>query len=100
MTNRRMFLYRRRWPVIICAIVLVGIAAFYGEGLFDVLKGVDFSVPGSNSVKAEQILDTYLHGGTPDVVILMRADGLSPTDPAFRSAAQSLLTKLSTRKEV
>jgi RND superfamily putative drug exporter len=100
MTGRKILLYRGRWPIIIGAIVLIGIAAFYGSGLFSVLKGADLSVPGSDSVNAQQILDTSLHGGTPDVVILMQADGLRPTDPAFRSAAQSLLATLGSRQEV
>src|SRR5579859_1563201 len=100
MADRKMFLYRRRWPALLGAIVLVGIAMLYGGGLFDVLKGPDVSVPGSDSVKAQQILDTSLHGAAPDVVILMRADGLRPTDPAFQSAAKSLLAKLSAHKEV
>lgn len=100
MADRKIFLYRRRWFVMLGAIVLVGVAAFYGSGLMAVLKGVDFGVPGSDSLHAQQILDAYLHGGTPDVVILMRADGLRPTDPAFQSAAQSLLAKLNAHKEV
>lgn len=107
-TGEKMFFYRRRWLVIIGAIVLIGIATVYGGGLFPVLKSGGFDVPSSSSAQAQHILDTYLHGATPDVVILMQADGWHPGDQTVQSdaqlkadaAAQSMLTTLSKRKEV
>src|SRR5437763_12625167 len=89
----------RRWAVLIMvlALVLIGVATLYGSELFAVLKVGGFDVPGSESAHAQQVLDTYLHGETPDIVILMQADGLLPTDEAFQSSATSMLDKLRQR---
>ncbi len=99
-TGREIILYRARWIIIICVILLLGLAAVYGGGLFGVLKSGGFDVPGSESVRAQQLLDTYLRGAAPDVVVLMRANGLRPTDPTFQQAAQALLSALEQRQEV
>src|SRR5437773_1710351 len=93
---------QRHWAaiIVVLSLLLVGAATLYGIGLFAVLKGGGFDVPGSESAHAQQVLDTYLHGETPDIVILMHADGLRVTDADFQSVEQALVTKLRGQTEV
>jgi uncharacterized membrane protein YdfJ with MMPL/SSD domain len=98
--QRDALLYRWRWGILLAGIMLVVVATLYGGGLFGAMKSGGFDVPGSESLRAQQLLDDQLGGSTTDIVILMRADGLRPTDTTFRQAATGLLTTLQARHEV
>jgi RND superfamily putative drug exporter len=79
--------------------VLFG-AAFFGSGLFPLLKAGGFEDPNSQSAQAETLLNQQLGGSSSDVILLLRSDTLTATDPAFASAAAQLLDPLSQRPEV
>jgi uncharacterized membrane protein YdfJ with MMPL/SSD domain len=100
MHTKESWLYRGRLLIIIGALLLIGLAAGYGGGLFASLTSGGFDVPGSDSLRAQQLLDRYLHGATPDLILLMQADQLQPTDPTFQTSALALLTRLQARREV
>jgi RND superfamily putative drug exporter len=93
-------LYRARWIVLLLGIAMALGAGLFGSGLFPLLKAGGFEDPNSQSAQAEKLLDTQLGGSTTDIVILMRSDSLSPTDPTFASAATALLDTLKARPEV
>src|SRR5579885_1157511 len=98
--RKESLLYRAHLLIIIGALVLIGLAGWYGSGLFASLTSGGFDVPGSDSLRAQQFLDTYLHGATPDIIVLMQADRLRPADPAFQATALTLLNRLQARREV
>jgi len=93
-------LYRARWIVLAAGLVAVLGAALFGSGLFPLLKAGGFEDPHSQSSQARNLLDQQLGGSSSDVVLLLRSDTLTATDPAFASAAQRLLDPLRTRPEV
>src|SRR5215472_9529486 len=93
-------LHRARWSVLLAGLGLVIAAAIFGSGLFPLLKAGGFEDPNSQSAQAQILLDNQLGGSTTDVVVLMRSDTLSATDPAFAAAAGAVLEPLRTRPEI
>src|SRR5215469_8709253 len=93
-------LHRARWSVLLVGLGVVIAAAIFGSGLFPLLKAGGFEDPNSQSAQAQTLLDQQLGGSTADIVILMRSDTLSATDPAFASAATQVLAPLQARPEV
>src|SRR5215468_9950002 len=87
-------LYRTRWAALLLSLVVVLGAALYGSGVFGSLTDGGFEDPNSQSAQAHTALDKELGGWTPDIIILMRSDTLSATDPTFASAATLLLDTL------
>jgi RND superfamily putative drug exporter len=93
-------LFRARWLVLFLGLAVVLGAAVFGAGLFPVLKAGGFADPNSQSARAQNLLDQQLGGSSSDVVILMRSDTFTATDPAFASAAGQLLDLLQSKPEV
>ncbi|HEX9069111.1 MAG TPA: efflux RND transporter permease subunit, partial [Ktedonobacterales bacterium] len=93
-------LYRARWIVLVLSLLVVLAAAQFGTGLFGLLTPGGFDDPNSQSSKATALLNQHLGGATADVIVLMRSDTLSATDPAFTGAATGMLAALQTRSEV
>ncbi|HEX9037497.1 MAG TPA: MMPL family transporter [Ktedonobacterales bacterium] len=93
-------LQRARWFVIVVGLTLVVAAALYGGGLFSLLKPGGFQDPNAQSTQAQTLLNQRLGGASPDIVILMRSDTLSATDPAFAAAGAQLLDPIAARPEV
>jgi trehalose monomycolate/heme transporter len=93
-------LQRARWFVIVVGLTLTVAAALYGGGLFSLLKPGGFQDPNSQSTQAQTLLNDRLGGASPDIVILMRSDSLSATDPAFAAAAAQVLDPLAARSGV
>jgi preprotein translocase subunit SecF len=87
-------LYRARWVALPLSLAVVLGAALYGTGVFGTLTSGGFEDPNSQSAQARAYLDQQLGGWTPDIVVLMRSDTLSATDPAFAGAATQLLNTL------
>jgi RND superfamily putative drug exporter len=88
------FLYRTRWAALLLSLAVVLGAALYGSGVFGTLTDGGFEDPNSQSAQAHAVLDKELGGWTPDIIILMRSDTLSATDPSFAGAATRLLNTL------
>jgi uncharacterized membrane protein YdfJ with MMPL/SSD domain len=93
-------LYRARWAALLGGMALVVAAAIFGVGVFGSLKSGGFQDPNSESTHAQQVLDDQFSGAATDILILLRSDTLSATDPAFTSAATPLLDTLQARPEV
>ncbi len=93
-------LYRTRWGALLLSLAVVAGAALYGTGVFGALTAGGFEDPNSQSAQAHTFLDQQLGGWTPDIVVLMRSDTLSATDPAFASAATQLLDTLKAQPSV
>jgi RND superfamily putative drug exporter len=93
-------LYRARWVALPLSLAVVLGAALYGFGVFGTLTSGGFEDPNSQSAHARALLDQQLGGSTADIVILLRSDTLSASDPAFASAATQLLDTLHTQPGV
>lgn len=93
-------LYRARWFVLLAALLVVLGAAYFGSGLFPLLKAGGFADPNSQSAQAQRLLDQQLGGSTADVILLMRSDTLQATDPSFSEPAMQMLSRIQSRPEV
>jgi uncharacterized membrane protein YdfJ with MMPL/SSD domain len=93
-------LYRTRWFALVISLAVVLGAALYGFGVFGTLTSGGFEDPNSQSAQARALLDQQLGGSTADIVVLMRSDTLSATDPTFADAAARLLNTLQAQPSV
>lgn len=93
-------LYRARWFVLLAALLVVLGAAYFGSGLFPLLKAGGFADPNSQSAQAQRLLDQQLGGSTADVILLMRSDTLQATDPSFSEPAMQMFSRIQSRPEV
>src|SRR5262245_38456954 len=87
-------LHRARWLVLVLGLAAVVAAAQFGTGLFGLLTAGGFEDPNSPSAQAHTLLDQQLGGSTADIILLMRSDTLSASDPTFSDAARHLLDAL------
>ena len=95
-------LYRRRWSVLVCIIVLTALMGWYGSSVFDALGGTGVDNQQSESIRASHLLDTTFTNNASDtsIVILLSSPTLKATDPQFEQAASRLITTLKGRREV
>jgi uncharacterized membrane protein YdfJ with MMPL/SSD domain len=94
------FLYRRRIVALFVTIAVVIGATVFGLGLFGSLSNTVIGVENSESGQATDLLRSKLGDSGTDVIILLKSNTLSATDPTFTQAATSLLSALNTRPEV
>src|SRR5436190_12845698 len=94
------FLYHRRIVVLCITVAVVIGATIFSQGLFGVLSNAGVGAENSESLQATQLLQRKLGDSGLDVILLLRSDRLSATDPIFRQAATSLFSKLNQRPEV
>ena len=94
------FLYRRRIVALCITIAVVIGAAAFGLGLFGSLSNTVIGVENSESAQATDLLQSKLGDSGADVIILLKSDTLSATNPIFVQAATSLFAELNTRPEV
>ncbi len=92
---------RRRWPVLgLALLALVGAGAF-GGGVADRLTGGGFDDPGSESYRADQILEHTFGETQPNLVLLVDAPtGASVDDPAVAAAGTALTQELAGETDV
>ncbi len=93
-------IFRARWMVLGMALLLVAVASVYGFTVFSALKSGGFEVPTSDSSRAATLIDDKLQASQSDVVVLLRSDTLSVTDPQFEQAVQQIVQSLQGRPEV
>ncbi|MGK5551452.1 MMPL family transporter [Actinomadura kijaniata] len=80
---------RRRWWVVVGALAFLVFAGVWGTGVFGSLTGGSgFDDPGSESVRADRILDGPLGRYGNDVVVLYRDPARTVDDPAYAGAVQ------------
>ena len=94
------FLYRRRIAVLCVTMAVVIGAIIFSQSLFRVLNTGAIRAENSESFQATQLLRGKLGDFGLDVIVLLRSDTLSATDPIFTQAATSLFSKLEGRPEV
>ena len=93
-------LYHGRWVVLPITLAIVIAAAIFGSGVFDVLKATTINDPNSESVHAQELLNSKLNTGAVDIIILLSHNTLEATDPTFKDAVTSLVNTLEARPEV
>ncbi|HEV2238497.1 MAG TPA: MMPL family transporter, partial [Ktedonobacterales bacterium] len=67
---------------------------------FGTLKSGGFLDPNAESTREANLVTSRFSNSSTDMVLVLRSDSLSVTDPAFADAANTLLTSLSARSEV
>jgi putative drug exporter of the RND superfamily len=87
------FAARRRWLVLVTGILALGLAGFFGGGLFDRVSGGGFEDPGAESARANAIVEDVFNAGNPNVVLLVSSEG-SVDDPASAKAGLALTNEL------
>jgi trehalose monomycolate/heme transporter len=93
-------LHRARWTALAVSLLLVIGAAVYGVGLFGTLKSGGFLDPNAESTREANLVAGRFPKSSTDMVLVLRSDTLSVTDPAYADAATALLASLSARSEV
>ncbi|MBA2677246.1 MAG: MMPL family transporter, partial [Ktedonobacteraceae bacterium] len=93
-------IYRMRWTTCCLVLLFVILAVSYGSGVFNALQTEGTTDPTSESAQAQALLNSQLHTGSSDVVLLMSSTTWMATDPAFQAAANQVLQRLATRPEV
>jgi RND superfamily putative drug exporter len=93
-------LHRARWTALAVSLLVVVGAAVYGLGLFSALKPDGFIDPNAESTRAANLVAARFPKSSTDLIVLLRSDTLTVTDPAFTAAANTLLASLGARSEV
>jgi uncharacterized membrane protein YdfJ with MMPL/SSD domain len=91
---------RLRWVLLAVAVVLIGVGAAWGGGVFDKLSSGGFDDPGSQSARAARRIEADLGGRTPDVIVLLSSDRVSVDDAAFRTPVTATVAAWRQRAEV
>src|SRR5271157_2993576 len=85
-------LYRRRRLTLGLTLVLVGIAAVWGTGVFGKLSsGDNFTPPASQSQREANQADQVFGRNDADVVVLYRSASMTVSDPGYRQAVTAAL---------
>ncbi|HEX9992588.1 MAG TPA: MMPL family transporter [Acidimicrobiales bacterium] len=90
----------RRRLVLVVALVAFAVAGALGGGVAERLSSGGFEDPGAESTRAEDLLRDHFGTGTPNVVLLVTADGGSVDDPAVAAAGQALTEELAAQPGV
>jgi RND superfamily putative drug exporter len=89
---------KRRWVLVVGTLTL-GLAGFFGGGLFDRVSGGGFNDPDAESSRANEVVEDVFNSGSPNVVLLLSAPG-SVDDPAVARAGAALTGQLADEKGV
>lgn len=87
------FVFRGRWVLLAGTVVFIAIAGVSEVSVFDQLKGGGFDDPDAESVRAEKLLAGEFDAGSPDLVMLVAADG-GVDSPAAQTAGQALTEEI------
>ena len=91
---------RARWAMVVAALVVVGIGATWGAGVFGSLASGGFLDQNTPSGKARAQVTAAFGAQDPDIFVLYSSTTESVTDPAFRNAVTGALTAARARPEV
>lgn len=67
----------------------------YASGVYGSLSQGGFDVPGSQSARADDIINKHFGGNHNSLVVLLSSSSLHATDPAFGHAAKQILGEVS-----
>ena len=87
---------RRRRALLVVTVVFVVAAGVIGGGVFDRLSTGGFLDPGSESSRAETYLEETFGAASPNVVLLVTAEGGDVDAPAAAAAGAELTEELAT----
>lgn len=88
-------LVRRRWQVVVSALVAVAAAGAAGRGVASRLSQGGFVDPGSESARATRLLERGFGQGDPNLVPLVRAPaGASVDDPEVAEVGRAITARL------
>lgn len=88
------FTARRRRLVLGLALLAFIVSAAIGGGVAERLSSGGFEDPGAESTAANRVLEDEFHTGTPNIVLVVTADGGDVDDPAVAAAAKDLQAEL------
>ncbi len=88
------FTVRRRRGILIGTVIGVVVAAAFGGSVIQRLSNGGFTDPGSESERAEGVLDRAFHAGNPNLVLLVTARVGTVDDPAVSTAGTALTRKV------
>ena len=91
---------RARWAVLAAALVLVGVGATWGTGVFGALIGGGFDDPDMESSRIEQQITEQLGNQGADLIVLYSSETHTVDEPAFRDPVTATLARLRERPEV
>ncbi|WP_020393377.1 MMPL family transporter [Kribbella catacumbae] len=91
---------RARWSVLALAVLLAGVGATWGAGVFGLLAGGGYDDPNSSSAKVRQHLVETLGPQDVDILVLYSSTSSAVDDPAFASAVTSTLDSVTGRAQV
>ncbi len=92
---------RRRWFIIVAAVIFVAVAGFAGSGVHQELSAGGFDDPGSESAHtSEQLVRRFVGAGEPEFVVLVTARSGSVDDEAVDAAGLAITEKLANERGV
>ncbi|HET9173866.1 MAG TPA: MMPL family transporter [Candidatus Saccharimonadales bacterium] len=89
----------RVWFLVAGLVALIG-GGVYAGGIYHSLTQGGFTVPGSQSQRADAVINTNLGGNRDSLVVLLSSTHLKVTDPAFTKAATDTLNWIANQPEV
>src|SRR5687767_4143600 len=91
---------RRRKLILVVTAIVFAVAGSYGGSVAQHLSSGGFDDPASESFKADEaLLDTF-DAGTPNLLLLVTAEGRSVDDPAVVAAGTALTERLAAERHV
>jgi Predicted drug exporters of the RND superfamily len=91
---------RWRWPILIGALVLLGVAGGWGTTVFTELSSGGFDDPKGEAQRAAVRIENELGPQSPDLIILYSDENRTVDDPGFRGPVESVVNRLGDRPEV
>jgi RND superfamily putative drug exporter len=88
------FTIRRRKLVLIGAVVVFLVSGAYGGGVSEQLSSGGFDDPGSESFRADEVLEQTFGSATPNTILLVTAKSGNVDDPAVVAAGNALTEEL------
>ena len=94
------FTIRRRKLVLLGAVVVFVVSGAYGGPVSKHLSSGGFDDPGSESFKADQVLERTFGSSTPNLILLVTAKGGDVDAPDVVAAGNALTAELGTEKYI
>ena len=91
------FTVRRRRLVLLGTLVTFLLAGAVGGGVADRLSSGGFEDADAEAARAQRLVDETFGNGTPNLVLLVTADGGNVDDPATAAAGQALTAEVAAR---
>src|SRR5215207_760230 len=88
------FTVRRRRLVLGLALVAFLASAAIGGGVAERLSSGGFDDPGAESTAADRVLEEEFKTGTPNIVLVVTAEGGDVDDPAVAAASKAVAADL------